>query len=294
MMYPREILPLSIALLFSFLLHGTIILFAPGFSLLPLSEEDRPIVVELLPPRPPSPLSPEPTEQLTPALKDQVPPPTENSQMEIPKPPSLEPLYGALERLSVVHNQPAPPLDIHLPQQERENPPSDLVIKEQNRAFVQSLLSKIEQGQLPSGNPQRKESPLGFGRITAPDRPDIPGRPSSAHPPFVPLPPPSPETNRVILQENLQLGIRGPVSERRVIYQPPLPEVRVNVETEIELKFWVLPDGTVGRVIPLRKGDTTLETIAINYLKNWRFEPLTTSGAQEEQWGTIPFKFLLQ
>src|SRR5262245_19626541 len=36
--------------------------------------------------------------------------------------------------------------------------------------------------------------------------------------------------------------IRGPASERKVIFQPPPPSVTVESESEIELRFWILPN----------------------------------------------------
>jgi TonB family protein len=70
--------------------------------------------------------------------------------------------------------------------------------------------------------------------------------------------------------------------------------VKVKVEAEIELTLWVLPKGTVDRVVPSVKGDTELERIAIQYLKQWRFAPLAKDQPQVEQSGTIPIKFKLQ
>ena len=93
------------------------------------------------------------------------------------------------------------------------------------------------------------------------------------------------------LEENLRLGIKGPVASRKIIERPPLAPVRVRVETEIELTFWVLPNGTVDRAIPSVKGDSELERIAIQYVKQWRFVALPKDQSQVEQWGTIPIKF---
>ena len=89
-------------------------------------------------------------------------------------------------------------------------------------------------------------------------------------------------------------GITGPVSGRQVIFRPPPLELDLKTEAEIELKFWVLPDGTVGRVIPLKKGDAQLESEAIRYLKKWRFNAIIARTHDEESWGIIPFKFLLR
>jgi TonB family protein len=96
------------------------------------------------------------------------------------------------------------------------------------------------------------------------------------------------------LEENLRLGIRGPVATRKILERPWPPPVKVKVEAEIELTFWVLPDGRVDRAIPSVKADVELERIAIQYLKQWRFAPLPQDHPQGEQWGTLPIKFKIQ
>jgi TonB family protein len=96
------------------------------------------------------------------------------------------------------------------------------------------------------------------------------------------------------LEENLRLKIKGPLVSRKILERPNPPQVKVKVEAEIELTFWVLPSGTVDRVVPSVKGDTELERIAIQYLKQWRFASLPKDQPQAEQWGTIPIKFRLQ
>jgi TonB family protein len=96
------------------------------------------------------------------------------------------------------------------------------------------------------------------------------------------------------LEENLRLGIKGPLAYRKILERPQPPPVKVKVEAEIELTFWVLPDGMVDRAIPSVKGDTELEQLAIQYLRQWRFVPLVKEQPQVEQWGTIPIKFKLQ
>jgi TonB family protein len=102
---------------------------------------------------------------------------------------------------------------------------------------------------------------------------------------------PSPEKG---LDENLQLGIKGPLVTRKILERPPPPQVKVKVEAEIEMTVWVLPNGMVDRVIPTLKGDAELERIASQYLKQWRFAPLPRDRSPSEQWGTIPIKFKLQ
>jgi TonB family protein len=96
------------------------------------------------------------------------------------------------------------------------------------------------------------------------------------------------------LEENLRLGIRGSLVSRRILERPNPPQVKLKVEVEIELTLWVLPNGTVDRVVPSVKGDTELERIAVQYLKQWRFAALSKDQPQAVQWGTIPIKFRLQ
>ena len=96
------------------------------------------------------------------------------------------------------------------------------------------------------------------------------------------------------LEENIRLGMKGPLLSRRIMERPSLPQVKMKVEAEIELTLWVLPNGTVDRVVPSIKGDTELERISIQYLKQWRFAPLPKEQPQVEQWGTLPIKFRLQ
>jgi hypothetical protein len=88
--------------------------------------------------------------------------------------------------------------------------------------------------------------------------------------------------------------IRGPASERQVLFQPPPPTVTVESESEMELRFWILPNGAVSRIVPVKKSDPRLEALAINYLRHWRFTPLPSDAPQDEQWGIIPFKFRIR
>ncbi len=96
------------------------------------------------------------------------------------------------------------------------------------------------------------------------------------------------------LEENLRLGIKGALVSRKILERPNPPQVKSKVEVEIELTLWVLPNGTVDRVVPSVKGDTELERIAVQYLKQWRFASLSKDQPQTVQSGTIPIKFRLQ
>lgn len=81
----------------------------------------------------------------------------------------------------------------------------------------------------------------------------------------------------------------------RKIYSWILPEYPdgVSKEIDIRLKFSILPDGTVGNIIPLLKADTKLENAAISSLRQWRFEALNPAQRQMEQTAVIVFPYRL-
>lgn len=107
------------------------------------------------------------------------------------------------------------------------------------------------------------------------------------------LPPVTEETEQAqVLQTENQ--IEGPIKGRAIIRRPQPPQINIDIEVELRLKFWVLPDGTIGEVIPIKRGDAELERIAMTYLKQWRFEPLDPGVPQEKIWGTIPIRFTVQ
>lgn len=72
----------------------------------------------------------------------------------------------------------------------------------------------------------------------------------------------------------------------------PLPENSANTEAVITVRFEVRPDGTVGRVIPLKKMNPELEREVMSTLRTWRFSRLPGGVPQETQWGTITFRFV--
>ncbi|MDO8550453.1 MAG: TonB family protein, partial [Ignavibacteria bacterium] len=82
----------------------------------------------------------------------------------------------------------------------------------------------------------------------------------------------------------------------RKIYSWPIPKYPEGVQKEINirLQFTILPDGSVGSIIPKTKADTKLENAAINALRQWRFEPLSQNQKQVEQTAVIVFPYRLQ
>jgi outer membrane biosynthesis protein TonB len=90
------------------------------------------------------------------------------------------------------------------------------------------------------------------------------------------------------------LDIRGPAANRKVNYIPPSLQSKPSVHGDVLLKFWVLPDGTVGKVIPLVTEGARVYLAAINHIKQYRFEPLPKDSPQIETWGVIPVQSVLR
>jgi len=65
----------------------------------------------------------------------------------------------------------------------------------------------------------------------------------------------------------------------------------VNTNAVLKFKFTVMPDGTVGRIIPLQKADPRLEQAALEALRQWRFNQLRNEVVME---GIIPLQFVLR
>jgi len=90
------------------------------------------------------------------------------------------------------------------------------------------------------------------------------------------------------------LDIKGPAASRRINYLPPPLESKPIVEGECLIKFWIFPDGTVGKAIPLAQGDKQAVVAAIDRVKKFRFAPLPKDVPQVEQWGVIPATSVLR
>jgi protein TonB len=84
-------------------------------------------------------------------------------------------------------------------------------------------------------------------------------------------------------------------TEREVLFDP-LPEYPpgVNKEVRIKIAITVLPDGSIGDMNVLQKGDATLESITMKTLKQWRLNPLEPSAVQKNQRAEVAFRFVLQ
>ncbi|MDZ7716579.1 MAG: hypothetical protein U5J95_10235 [Balneolaceae bacterium] len=81
--------------------------------------------------------------------------------------------------------------------------------------------------------------------------------------------------------------------ERAPLVQP-LPENTASTNATITIKFEVKPNGTIGRIIPLRKMNAELEREVIRTLRSWRFSRLPSGVPQQSQMGTITFRFVVE
>ena len=82
---------------------------------------------------------------------------------------------------------------------------------------------------------------------------------------------------------------------REILYDPlPAYPPGLDKEARIRIKITVLPNGTIGDLIPLQKADATLESVTMKTLKMWRLSSLKPTDPQLNQTAVITFRFVLQ
>ncbi len=74
----------------------------------------------------------------------------------------------------------------------------------------------------------------------------------------------------------------------------PMPSYVTQTEAVISVRFEVRPDGTVGRLQPIRKASPELEREVLRTLRDWRFSRLPANMPQDSQYGIITFRFVLE
>lgn len=89
--------------------------------------------------------------------------------------------------------------------------------------------------------------------------------------------------------------IEGEAASRNVL-QKVIPQYPPGLTREavVKLRFSVLPNGIVANIVPVLKGDATLEKVAIDAFRQWRFNELPIDMEQKNQSGVITFRFLLR
>jgi protein TonB len=74
----------------------------------------------------------------------------------------------------------------------------------------------------------------------------------------------------------------------------PAPPYAEKVNVVLRVRITVDPQGRVVRMIPLLKGNPTLEQAVLETLRDWRFNPLPPNAPQENQTGIVTFRFTLE
>jgi periplasmic protein TonB len=74
----------------------------------------------------------------------------------------------------------------------------------------------------------------------------------------------------------------------------PLPVYSAQVNAVIRIRITVGPSGRIIRRIPVLKGDPQLERAVMDALLRWRFNPLPPDAPQENQTGSVTFRFRLR
>ncbi|MBN2732531.1 MAG: energy transducer TonB [Balneolaceae bacterium] len=74
----------------------------------------------------------------------------------------------------------------------------------------------------------------------------------------------------------------------------PIPDNSSGYEATVTIRFEVTPDGRVTNIIPIRKsGNPEIDREVIRTLNSWRFSRLPSNVPQQNQTGTITFRFVL-
>ncbi|MCP4650734.1 MAG: TonB family protein [PVC group bacterium] len=102
-------------------------------------------------------------------------------------------------------------------------------------------------------------------------------------------------SNNFLITEQFREGFK-----RGIMQKPPLPSCpawarELSSAFEIELKFLILPDGTVSNVEKnTSSGYPEVDEIGVRYIRRWKFIPITEDVLQKEEWGIIKLLFKLQ
>ncbi|MBU1045414.1 MAG: TonB family protein [Candidatus Omnitrophica bacterium] len=107
--------------------------------------------------------------------------------------------------------------------------------------------------------------------------------------------------NDSVIKEEFHIGesLKGGL-QRSILVKPALPVYpewakELGNYFEVELKFLILADGTVGAVEKVTSaGYPELDEIGIRYIRKWKFMPLPEGIKPQEQWGTIKLVFNLK
>ncbi|MDW7708945.1 MAG: energy transducer TonB [Deferrisomatales bacterium] len=255
---------LALALGTSLILHLAVVLFVPPARVRLLVGEERLVEVELHRPLPPPlPLSP-------PAAARPAPPAVTREALEALAPDLLGPQVTA-------GDPPLPLPPLRLPTRRAELPEPDTVGQ---RRFWSDRVEPLPErpGLLPARSPA----------------PEPPAATDVAQALLRGVTAPGEDLDAAAREAMRRLEIEGPVGlDRRVVREPPPPQVPIRHPASVAIRFYVSPEGDVGRAYPTERGDPELDHAALEYIKAFRFNALPP-GEEREQWGTIRVRFRLE
>lgn len=202
-------------------------------------------------------------------------------------------LMSKLKDLSLGENIDIPSPSFLVPQRKEEIPPEEKIRLLRSSPFFADLSRFLRESSRPMGDYRGKTLSVSVGEMEIPRKRIIEDKGTQHIIARIMVPAQSKKPRAQGLRKDT-IGIKGPAGKRKILYKPEIPEVKLEKEGEVELKFWVLPDGSVGSVVPLLRGDAEFERIAINHIKQWRFNPLDEGVSTVEQWGIITVKFRLK
>lgn len=89
--------------------------------------------------------------------------------------------------------------------------------------------------------------------------------------------------------------IEGDAAKRSIVNQV-LPEYPPGLQNEavVKIRFWVLPDGRIGNMLPVRKGDPVLDQLTMRAMRQWRFSALSNDAEKKNAEGVITFVYKLR
>jgi len=296
---------LFLCIVFSIAIHLGLYFLLPGISPPPIPAEEYTEVElrELPSPLPP----PEPAkEEVAERLPPPEPPKEEQGLTPEPEPPVVAevapPTPIADAEISALLDEGVvslglslrpPAIDIDVPAVKPPVLEPEIAVSEGPSSTVEALFEKLGGSVVPAGSFEEGALPLTFSQLEKLERePEVGIKLDSLL--AAELAPghevPTVDVAAEVVSADVQIS--GPASGRgSPIYWPPSPEVAVASETLIVLKFWVLPDGRVGQVLPVRIDDAALEAEGIKFVSALRFRQLESFEKQEKQWGLISLVF---
>ncbi|MBD3384473.1 hypothetical protein GF407_06040 [candidate division KSB1 bacterium] len=165
---------------------------------------------------------------------------------------------------------------------------------EEEESFI---LPKQQDKLTPSREPRALSSSANYGQDNRPE-PQYPGPDHKSSPQAISIkdkPTPGLAEKTDVADNQQFYSIEGEAANRNVIrkvipsYPPDLQK-----EAVVQVRFWVLPNGSVGQMIPIKKGDPRLEEITLKALKQWRFNELSAGAEQKNVEGVITFRYQLR